>query len=90
MNAVYLAFDIQKETLGLACEAIRSIGIKGVNVTIPHKEEVINFIDEIPEDVDRCIAAGIDGHVSKPFVQTALVAEMSRVLRGSALELGSQ
>ncbi len=36
------------------------------------------------EDVERCVAAGMDGHVSKPFVQTALVAEMSRVLGGKA------
>lgn len=34
------------------------------------------------EDVERCVAAGMDGHISKPFVQTALVAEMGRVLRG--------
>lgn len=57
MNAVYLAFDITPETLGLAFESVRALGICGVNVTIPHKEAALNFIDEIPEDVDRCIGA---------------------------------
>ncbi|MBS1825493.1 MAG: response regulator [Acidobacteria bacterium] len=32
------------------------------------------------EDIERCVAAGMDGHISKPFVQAALIAEMSRVL----------
>ncbi|MFN7937303.1 MAG: ATP-binding protein [Bryobacteraceae bacterium] len=32
------------------------------------------------EDIERCVAAGMDGHIAKPFVQAALIAEMSRVL----------
>lgn len=57
LNAVYLAFEIRQESLGLAFEAIRSLGIKGVNVTIPFKEQALSFVDEIPEDLDRCVGA---------------------------------
>ncbi len=57
MNAVYLAFEVPPFSLRLAFEAIRSLGIRGVNLTIPHKEDALNFIDEIPEDVDRCVGA---------------------------------
>jgi shikimate dehydrogenase len=57
LNATYMAFDVAPEMLCLAFEAIRSLNIKGMNLTIPHKEEAMNFIDEIPEDVDRGIAA---------------------------------
>ena len=57
INAVYLAFEVEKNSLGLALEAMRSLGIRGVNITIPFKEEAVNFIDEIPEDVDRCVGA---------------------------------
>lgn len=57
MNAVYLAFEISKESLGLAFEAIRALALRGVNLTIPFKEPAIDFIDEIPEDVDRCVGA---------------------------------
>ena len=57
MNAVYLAFEIRRESLGLAFEAVRSLGIKGVNVTIPFKEAALGFVDEIPEDLDRCVGA---------------------------------
>ena len=57
MNAAYLAFEVSPDSLGLAFEAVRSLGIRGVNLTIPHKEDALNFIDEIPEDVDRCVGA---------------------------------
>jgi two-component system sensor histidine kinase/response regulator len=33
------------------------------------------------EDIDRCVAAGMDGYLSKPFVRSGLLAEMSRVLQ---------
>lgn len=56
-NAVYLAFEIHPESLGLAFEAVRSLGIRGVNITVPFKEEALDYIDEIPEDLDRCIGA---------------------------------
>ena len=57
MNAVYLAFEVAPDLLGLAFESVRTLGIRGVNVTIPHKEAALNFIDEVPEDVDRCVGA---------------------------------
>lgn len=57
LNAVYLAYEVEKNSLGLAFEAIRALDIKGVNLTIPFKEDAMNFIDEIPEDLDRCVGA---------------------------------
>lgn len=57
MNASYLAFEIEPDALGLAFEGVRSLNIRGVNVTIPFKEDVINYVDEIPEDLDRLIGA---------------------------------
>ena len=57
INAVYLAFEIEKDLLGPAFESIRSLDIRGVNLTIPFKEPALNFIDEIPEDIDRCVGA---------------------------------
>ena len=57
LNAVYLAFHVQPGALGLAFEGMRSLGIRGVNLTIPFKEEAMDFIDEVPEDVDRAVGA---------------------------------
>ncbi len=57
INAAYLAFPVEQAYLGIAFEALRAIGMRGVNITIPHKEEALDFIDEIPEDIDRCTGA---------------------------------
>jgi shikimate dehydrogenase len=57
MNAVYTAFEVEKGCLGLAFEGIRALGIQGANITIPFKEEAVEFIDEIPEDLDRAMGA---------------------------------
>nr|WP_307390192.1 shikimate dehydrogenase [Bacillus horti] len=46
----YQAFDIAPEQLGKAIAAIRTLGIGGVNVSIPHKEKVIEFLDEIDDE----------------------------------------
>jgi shikimate dehydrogenase len=57
INAVYLGFEVPRESLGLAFEGIRSLGLKGVNITVPFKEEALRFVDEVPEDTDRGVGA---------------------------------
>lgn len=48
INAAYLAF----ETKGIkpGTDALRNLNIKGASVTIPFKENIIEFLDEISED----------------------------------------
>ncbi len=50
IDGVYVAFDVAPENIGTAVKGIRSLGISGVNVTIPHKETVMNYLDEISDD----------------------------------------
>ena len=57
INAAYLAFQVKKGWLGLAFESMRAMSMAGANLTIPHKEDAIEFIDDIPEDVDRAVGA---------------------------------
>jgi shikimate dehydrogenase len=47
LDCVYIAFDVQPKDFEVAARAIRSMGISGVNITIPHKESIIFFLDEI-------------------------------------------
>lgn len=47
INGVYTAFHITSETLPAFIEGVRAMGIRGVNVTIPHKLQVMDLIDEI-------------------------------------------
>lgn len=53
INAAYAAFHIKPGTLGDAVRGIRALGFRGVNVTIPHKLEVMNYLDEIDEHARR-------------------------------------
>ncbi len=47
LDCVYLAFDIQMRDLETAARAIKSLGIAGVNITIPHKESMTFFLDKM-------------------------------------------
>ena len=49
LNAAYAAFHILPGTLKEAVAGIRALGFRGVNVTIPHKVEVMSYLDEIDE-----------------------------------------
>ena len=51
LDCVYVAFDIHPDNLESATRAIKSMGISGVNVTIPHKERVISFLDQTAPEV---------------------------------------
>lgn len=46
----YLAFSVRPEMLGDAVKGIRAMNFAGVNVTVPHKERVIAFLDEVDEE----------------------------------------
>ncbi|WP_432644698.1 shikimate dehydrogenase [Methanobrevibacter sp.] len=56
MDYAYVAFDVNPNNLKSAINAGESLNIKGFNVTIPHKINVIQFLDEIDE-VARLIGA---------------------------------
>ena len=47
LDYVYVAFNVHPDSLKKAINGIRSLGIKGVNVTIPHKKAIIKYIDEV-------------------------------------------
>jgi shikimate dehydrogenase len=51
LDCVYVAFDIHPDNLESATRAIKSMGIAGVNVTIPHKERIISFLDGTAPEV---------------------------------------
>ncbi|MEM2364301.1 MAG: shikimate dehydrogenase [Candidatus Bathyarchaeia archaeon] len=49
MDCIYLAFRVRKEELDLAIKGMRCLGIAGFNVTMPHKVDIINYLDDMDE-----------------------------------------
>jgi shikimate dehydrogenase len=47
LDFVYVAFRVKKEELRNAMSGVRSLGIHGLNVTMPHKNAVVNYLDEL-------------------------------------------
>lgn len=50
-NGVYLAFNVKD--IFSAVAGIKSLGLKGVSVTIPHKQTVMEHLDEIDEKAEN-------------------------------------
>ena len=58
MDYVYTAFDVNPNDLENAIKGAQALSIKGFNVTIPHKIEVMKYLSEIDE------VAGLIGAVN--------------------------
>lgn len=46
----YVPFLVAPEALHVAVEGIRALNIAGVNITIPHKEKVIAYLDDLSDE----------------------------------------
>ncbi len=47
LDYVYIAIDIAPNNLKQAFDVVRALDIKGANITVPHKETTLKFVDEI-------------------------------------------
>lgn len=47
LDYVYLAFEVPPELLAQAIAGMRALGMRGANVTVPHKEAVLALLDEL-------------------------------------------
>lgn len=74
LNWRYLNIEVKPERLGEAMRGVRAFGMKGINLTIPHKVAVLEYLDDLsPEakvigavntvrrDGDRLIGENTDG-----------------------------
>lgn len=52
VNAVYVATPVPPEAIESAVKGLRGLGVLGANVTVPHKETVPPFLDDVTERVE--------------------------------------
>lgn len=52
LNYVYLSFEVNKDNLKDAVNSIKTFNMRGVNLSMPNKKEVIQYLDEISETAE--------------------------------------
>lgn len=50
MDFCYLPFSVKPELLGEAVKSIKALNLRGVNITVPHKEKVVPFLDKVDKE----------------------------------------
>jgi len=52
LNWVYLAFDVRPQALRVALQGLPALGFCGVNLTVPHKEAALKFLDWVADEAE--------------------------------------
>jgi shikimate dehydrogenase len=50
LDYCYIALPVKPEMLKEAVSGLRALNLAGANITVPHKEQVIAFLDEVDEE----------------------------------------
>jgi shikimate dehydrogenase len=56
LNCTYIAFRVPKGQLEESINALRAIGVAGFNVTIPHKVDIMRFINYLDSSAEKATA----------------------------------
>lgn len=85
IDAIYVPYHIRKDQIGEAVAAVRSLGIWGVNLTVPLKEVVCPHLDELDDDA-RLIGA-VNTIVSKEGTLTGFNTDVHGFLDSLKVDL---
>ncbi|MEA3305796.1 MAG: shikimate dehydrogenase [Candidatus Omnitrophota bacterium] len=50
MNAVYLPLEVKPGDLKSVISCVKSLGVSGLNVTVPHKEKIVRYLDDVDKE----------------------------------------
>lgn len=53
IEGAYKLFEVEREELGKTIDSLKLLKIKGVNVTIPYKQDVMKYLDFISEEAKK-------------------------------------
>ena len=86
MDCVYLAFDVEPRDAEAAVDSLRTLGIRGVNVTVPHKRAVMTRLDEISPEAS--LAGAVNTIENRDGKLVGRNTDVSGLLRALSSELG--
>ena len=99
LDYVYVPFHVRPDDLRTAVEGFKAINVLGINVTIPHKQRVIPFIDAISREAELIGAVNTlifeEGQISgdntdaSGFLQAMREAGFDVPRSGSAVVIGA-
>jgi len=67
LNCTYIAFRVPANELKESIESLRSINIAGFNVTVPHKVDVIKYLDELDASAKKAAAVNTVNNIEGIF-----------------------
>ena len=67
LNCTYIAFRVPKGELKESIDSLRSINIAGFNITVPHKTEVIKYLDELDATAKNASAVNTVNNIEGIF-----------------------
>src|SRR5262249_11573795 len=53
LNWCYVAFQVSRDRLEAAVRGLPALGVVGANVTVPHKEAVLAYMDDVTDEARR-------------------------------------
>lgn len=86
IDAVYVPFHVRPQHLEGAVAAIRSLDIRGVNVTVPHKEEICRYLDTI--DAEARLIGAVNTIVNRQGTLTGYNTDGLGLLRSLEEDFG--
>jgi shikimate dehydrogenase len=67
LNCTYIAFRVPEAELKESVESLRSINIAGFNVTVPHKTQVMKYLDELEGTAKKAAAVNTVNNIEGIF-----------------------
>src|SRR5690606_12143855 len=53
INGIYRAYEIQEPDLPMFMKVFRTMEIDGFNITIPYKQEIMKYVDQLDESAEK-------------------------------------
>lgn len=86
LDYCYLPFSVTKENLETAVASLRALNLRGVNITSPHKENVIPYLDHLSPEASFLQAVNVI--VNKDGVLTGYNTDAAGYRQGLLQDIG--